>query len=246
MLASADDLAFTRIINTPRRGIGNKTIDIIRGEALRNNLTMYEVIKTKRDFGGKVQKTLDDFVVMVEKLTSEKEQHSIDKLLELLLDQSGYRKMWEDNNETDRLENIKELINDVQQFMATYPEGNLDEYLQLVSLYGDHEEYKTGSHVQLMTIHAAKGLEFDNVFVVGMSDGVFPSERSMQEGRKGLEEERRLAYVAYTRARKRLFLSETTGFSYVLNKVRTRSRFIDEIAPVGRRKKTGLCCLYQS
>ena len=231
MLASADDLAFTRIINSPRRGIGNKTIDIIRGEALRNNTTMYEVIKAKRDFGGKVQKALDEFVAMIEQLANDKEKHSIDKLLELLLDQSGYRKMWEDNNETDRLENIKELINDIQQFMATYPEGNLDEYLQLVSLYGDHEEYKTGSHVQLMTIHAAKGLEFDNVFVVGMSDGVFPSERSMQEGRKGLEEERRLAYVAYTRARKRLFLSETTGYSYVLNKIRTRSRFIDEVAP---------------
>ena len=229
MLASADDLAFTRVINQPKRGIGNKTLDTIRSEAMAGNCSMYEVVKKTKLFSGKVQAVLDEFVSMIESIAVEKEKHSIDKLLELLLDRSGYRKMWEDANETDRLENIKELINDMHQFMETYPEGSLDEYLQLVSLYGDHEEYKTGSHVQLMTIHAAKGLEFDNVFVVGMSDGIFPSDRSLQEGRKGLEEERRLAYVAYTRARKRLFLSETSGFSYVLNKIRTRSRFIDEI-----------------
>ena len=229
MLASADDLAFTRIINQPKRGIGDKTLDTIRAKALSKNQTMYETVKNEKLFSGKIQNALDEFVKMIESITKDKEKHTIDKLLELLLDQSGYRKMWEDANETDRLENIKELINDMHQFMETYPEGDLDEYLQLVSLYGDHEEYKTGSHVQLMTIHAAKGLEFNNVFVVGMSDGIFPSDRALQEGRKGLEEERRLAYVAYTRAKKRLFLSETSGYSYVLNKIRTRSRFIDEI-----------------
>ncbi|MBN2849848.1 MAG: ATP-binding domain-containing protein, partial [Erysipelotrichaceae bacterium] len=128
-----------------------------------------------------------------------------------------------------RLENIKELINDVETFSLNYPESKLDEYLQMVSLYGDRSEIMGGDFVQLMTVHAAKGLEFDTVFVVGLSDGVFPNERAMSEGHRGIEEERRLAYVAYTRARNKLYLTDSQGFSMILGKPRTRSRFVDEV-----------------
>lgn len=96
-------------------------------------------------------------------------------------------------------------------------------------MYGDKEENKNGEYVSLMTVHASKGLEFDTVFVCGLSDGVFPSERSMAEGRKGVEEERRIAYVAFTRAQNKLYLSDSSGFSYVLSKARVTSRFINEI-----------------
>lgn len=229
MLEQADDLALTRIINNPRRGIGNKTMETLLQHARRENKTMYEVLKTEELFTGKNQKTLTEFVAMIEKIRERKNELTTHQLLDEVLDRSGYRRMLEDNNETDRLENLKELINDIQTFEATYPEGTLEEYLQLVSLYGDRNEYEAGSYVQLMTIHAAKGLEFDYVFVIGMSDGVFPSERSLADGRKGLEEERRLAYVAYTRAKHQLYLTESSGFSYILSKIRTRSRFVDEI-----------------
>ena len=152
------------------------------------------------------------------------------EMLEMILDDSGYRKMLEDDREFERIENLKELINDMQNFTIDYPESTLDEYLQLVSLYGEKEQETKEEYVSLMTIHAAKGLEFDCVFVVGMSDGIFPSERSIAESIKGVEEERRLAYVAYTRAKKMLYLTESSGFSYVLSKARVTSRFIDEIA----------------
>lgn len=229
MVEQADDLAFNRIINNPRRGLGNKTLDTILAKAKEEDTTMYEVIKKYKLFSGKAQNALDHFVAMVEKWRSKKEEMEVFKLLEMVLDDSGYRAMLEEDKETERLENLKELINDVQSFSVNYPESTLDEYLQLVSLYGDKTEIEMGQAVQLMTIHAAKGLEFDVVFVCSMSDGIFPSERSMQDGLKGIEEERRLAYVAMTRAREKLYLSESTGYSYILQKVRTRSRFIDEI-----------------
>ncbi len=229
MIEQADDLAFQRIINNPRRGIGNKTLEMILDQARQNRTTMYETIRQQRLFSGKIQNALDQFVEMVEKWRRLKKETEVFKLLEMVLDDSGYRAMLEEEKETDRLENLKELINDVQSFSVNYPESTLDEYLQLVSLYGDKSEIETGQAVQLMTIHAAKGLEFDIVFVCSMSDGIFPSDRSMQEGIKGIEEERRLAYVAMTRAREKLYLTESTGFSYILQKVRTRSRFLDEI-----------------
>lgn len=229
MIEQADDLAFLRIINNPRRGIGNKTLDTILAKAKEEDLSMYEVVKKYSLFSGKVQSSLDNFVRMVEKWRSLKKDTDISKLLERVLEDSGYRKMLEEDKETERLENLKELINDVQSFSANYPESTLDEYLQLVSLYGSRAEEESGQAVSLMTIHAAKGLEFDVVFVAEMSEGIFPSDRSMQDGLKGIEEERRLAYVAMTRAKEKLYLTDAGGFSYILQKVRTQSRFIDEI-----------------
>lgn len=229
MLTTADDLAFQRVINVPKRGLGNKSIDTISDKAKSENISYYEVIKEFKLLSGKNQKALDDFVELIEKIKRIKDTVSLSKLLEMVLDMTGYRAMLQNDNETERIENLKELINDLKSFEVTYPDSTLDEYLQVVSLYGDKSDYEQGNYVQLMTVHAAKGLEFDTVFVFGMSDGIFPSERSMQEGRKGLEEERRLAYVAFTRARKKLYLTESTGFSYILQKVRTKSRFINEI-----------------
>ena len=228
MITTADDLSFKRIINTPKRKIGQKTVDTIYDRAREAGVSMYELIKNEKQFTGNTQRTLDDFVRMVERWkTSVNEPIAI--LLDRVLDESGYRFMLETDNESERLENLKELISDVNGFQKDYPESTLDEYLQIVNLYGDRSDFTDGNYVQLMTVHAAKGLEFDTVFVVGMSDGVFPSERSMQDGLKGVEEERRLAYVAYTRAMHRLYLTESSGFSYVTSSPKTTSRFIKEI-----------------
>lgn len=231
MITTQDDLAFKRIINVPKRGIGNKTIEQIIDKAKEARTSMYEICKSERFLSGKNQKTIDDFVTMIEKWRAKAEELEVAKILEMILEDTGYRKMLEDEQETDRIENLKELINDMQSFMHEYPESTLDEYLQLVTLYGEKEEKIDDQYVSLMTIHAAKGLEFDYVFVIGMSDGIFPSERSMKEGAAGVEEERRLAYVAYTRAKKQLYLTECSGFSYVLSKPRVTSRFIEEVDP---------------
>lgn len=231
MLTTADDLAFKRIINVPKRGLGNKTIEQIHDEAKKNKRSYYEQVKIDNPISGKSGKVIDQFVDMIERFKQMMiNQKPIIDILNAVTSESGLKLMYESNHEVDRLENIKELINDVITFQNQYPDAGLDEYLQMVSLYGDRNDLTTGEYLQMMTIHAAKGLEFDTVFVVGLSEGIFPNERSLSEGKRGLEEERRLAYVAYTRAKNKLYLSEVSGFSFVLSKVRARSRFVDEVA----------------
>ncbi len=231
MATAADDLAFRRIINQPKRGIGNKTLDTIENAAREKHASMYEVIKTEQLFSGKVQNTLDAFITMVESWRKEasSEDLNIAKLFERVMNESGLKKHYEDNQELDRVENMKELIDDMHSFAENYPESTLDEYLQLVSLYGDRDETMSSDFVQLMTVHSAKGLEFDTVFVTDMNDGIFPNERAMNDGPKGVEEERRLAYVAFTRAKNKLYITDAAGYSYILQKMRTQSRFVDEI-----------------
>ena len=231
MVTSADDLAFRRVINQPKRGIGNKTMDAIESRAREKQCSMYEVIKSEKLFTGKAQNTLEAFVKMVENWRTEAASENVEvfKLFEKILDESGLKHHYEENQEMDRVENLKELIDDVKEFSEDYPESTLDEYLQLVSLYGDRDETMSSDYIQLMTVHAAKGLEFDTVFVTDMNEGIFPNERAMNDGPKGVEEERRLAYVAFTRAKNKLYITEAGGFSYILQKVRTRSRFLDEI-----------------
>lgn len=229
MLTHADDLAFTRIVNTPKRGIGQKTLDTIAKVAKENKRSLYQQLSTENPISGKSGETLNQFVAMIERFKAMMGQKPILEILETVANDSGLRLMHEANHEVDRLENIKELINDVITFQNQYPEAGLDEYLQMVSLYGDKSDMTTGEYLQMMTIHAAKGLEFDTVFVIGLSEGIFPNERSLSEGKRGLEEERRLAYVAYTRAKNKLYLSEVSGYSFVLTRVRSRSRFVDEV-----------------
>jgi DNA helicase-2/ATP-dependent DNA helicase PcrA len=229
MLTHGDDLAFMRVINTPKRGLGTKTLDKLRDDAKTNKRTMYEQIKADNSFSGKTYDAFDRFIRLIESTKTLMGQKPLIEILEKMENDSGLRAMYEAAHEVDRLENIKELINDVITFQNQYPESGLDEYLQMVALYGDRNDLTDGDYCQMMTIHAAKGLEFDTVFVIGLSEGIFPNERAMSEGRRGLEEERRLAYVAYTRAKNKLFLTEVSGYSFVLTKIRSRSRFIEEV-----------------
>ena len=227
MITRADDLAFIRIINTPRRAIGPKTIDAIQQMAQDKGISMYEVIK--QGLYPKNKDTFDRFVRMVEKWREDMKNGDLETLLQEVLDDSGYRTMLEKDGETERLENVKSLLDDIKQYSQDYPDSTLDEYLQMIALYTDRASEETGDAVNLCTIHSAKGLEFDCVFVIGLSEGIFPSERTMSEGTKGLEEERRLAYVAYTRAKKLLYLTESNSFSYVIQSAKLPSRFIKEI-----------------
>ncbi len=232
MLVGKDDLSFKRIINVPKRGIGNKSIDTLLEYARANEMTMYEAAR-KLDYLKK--NSLRELVEKIEDWTKRSQSMPLEQILQMILEESGYKAMLEeseDSKDVDRLENLKELINDMYDFANANPDQTLDEYLQQVALYTDIQTDRNGKFVSLMTVHSAKGLEFNNVFVIGLCDGVFPSEKSMQEGIKGLEEERRLAYVAFTRARENLFLTESMGYNYATNSSKIPSRFLEEVDEV--------------
>ena len=227
MITQGDDLAFSRIINVPKRGIGQKTLDNILEIAKEHGITMYQVIKD--GLYTKNKDVFTSFVRMIERWKEMEKTADLESLLKSVLDDSGYRMYLEKENETERLENFKALVDDIKEYSEIYESSSLDEYLQMISLYTDKENRNEVDAVSLMTIHSAKGLEFDTVFVIGMSEGVFTSERSMSDGIKGLEEERRLAYVAYTRARRKLYLTDSNDFSFVIQSSKNTSRFVNEI-----------------
>ena len=139
------------------------------------------------------------------------------------------------NRDRISIDNIHELQRSIYDFQVSHEDApTLENYLQDISLYTDNDSIDQGQYVSLMSIHMAKGLEFDYVFVLGLSEGIFPSFRSLAEdGDDGLEEERRLAYVAFTRARKQLFLTDSEGFSFVTDSPKISSRFIDEVGNEG-------------
>ena len=226
LIVTGDDLAFQRVINQPKRGIGQKSIDTIFSLAKENNISMYEVVK--QGLFAKNQSVLESFVDMVERWKSSLDGKPLEEVLTDVFEQSGYRSMLEKENETERIENVKSLIDDIKDYQETYPGSTLADYLSMISLDTDKANTDGSTSVSLMTIHASKGLEFKVVFVVGLSEGIFPSERTMLE-QKGVEEERRLAYVAYTRAKEKLTLTDTSSFSYVVNSAKTTSRFVNEV-----------------
>ena len=226
LIVTGDDLAFQRVINQPKRGIGQKSIDTIFSLAKDNNISMYEVVKQR--LFAKNQSVLESFVDMVERWKSSLDGKPLEEVLTDVFEQSGYRSMLEKENETERIENVKSLIDDIKDYQETYPGSTLADYLSMISLYTDKANTDGSASVSLMTIHASKGLEFKVVFVVGLSEGIFPSERTMLE-QKGVEEERRLANVAYTRAKEKLTLTDTSSFSYVVNSAKTTSRFVNEV-----------------
>ena len=235
MVSSSDDLALQRVLNRPKRGIGQKTMDAIEQEARRQDVSMYEILRQNQIFSGRTKTKIEEFTTMVEKWKAynAKEDSDLVHLLSTILTDSGYRSMLNDDLEKgeERLENLKSLSDDLRAFSENDPQAGLDEYMQAISLYTDKEEREQADAVQLMTVHSAKGLEFDTVFVVDLNEGIFPNERAVNESRRGIEEERRLAYVAFTRAKRKLFLVEAGGFSFILQRVRTTSRFINEIDP---------------
>ena len=228
-----DDLAFERIVNTPKRGLGDKAQQTIQVAARANGVSLVEgarlaveqgLIKGK---GGNELRQLIDGIDRWGRLVSAKDLSHVE-LAEQVLDESGYTAMWQNDKTPEapgRLENLKELVKALEQF------ENLTGFLEHVSLIMDNETDDGGAKVSIMTLHAAKGLEFPMIFLPGWEDGLFPSQRAMdEEGIKGLEEERRLAYVGITRA------EEVCTISFAANRrifgqwqSSMASRFIDEL-----------------
>ena len=205
-----DDLAFERIINIPKRGVGKTTLSKINTVARINNLSMLEAAnKFVLNSSNKVNLEINNFIFKVYKWIEFKSKMSHIDLIQLILEDSKYIKYLEDEEKIsknpdslNRLENIKEFIESLKDF------ENLEGFLEHVSLVMENISNTSEQTITLMTMHGAKGLEFDNVFLTGWEEGVFPSKRSIEEsGKIGLEEERRLAYVALTRARKKVFIT---------------------------------------
>ncbi len=208
-----DDTAFSRVVNFPTRGIGSRSIEALQDAAHRANSSLYNAAAS---LSGKAGTAVGAFVRLIETLRSETEGLPLSEVIDHLIEKSGLRQHYLTEKEgRERLENLDELINAAISFLqeesdtlANPAEGNpIASFLAHASLEaGEHQAGEGQEAVQLMTVHAAKGLEFDVVFITGLEQGLFPHENAAQE-RDGLEEERRLMYVAVTRARQRLYLS---------------------------------------
>lgn len=227
-----DNLSLTRIINEPKRGVGDTLLEKYREMANECGSSMYETIKCNLDEcrRSEAKRNLIEFFEMIDKYTNQINSGvEIEVVLDGILKDSGYYQMIEDNEESERRENIKELMNNITYFELNNEDPSLSSFLQEITLFSAQDEVETGEYVSLMTIHTAKGLEFKSVFIVGLCEGVFPSCKSLEESDDNLEEERRLAYVAFTRAMERLHLSSNYGLNFVVHSNNTPSRFIREI-----------------
>jgi DNA helicase-2/ATP-dependent DNA helicase PcrA len=227
----ANDLKFERIVNVPKRGLGDTTVkrihDLARARAVPLYQAAREIIETD-ELSAKARKSLSDLMASFERWRGNLESMRHTDLAELVLDESGYTAMWQADKSPQaqsRLENLKELV----RFMHDF--DTLQGFLEHVSLVMDADQSSDGDRVSLMTLHAAKGLEFGIVFLPGWEEGLFPHQRSLDEsGKAGLEEERRLAYVGLTRAKRRAKISFAQNRrTHGLYQSALPSRFVDEL-----------------
>lgn len=224
-----DDLALSRVINVPRRGVGNTTILELQNIARQSGLSFFGAVKKAFEEGmikGKAKDALTMLIGTINRFQTRINQESLSIIAQELLNETGYIAMLKAENTIEsqgRLENIQEFINSLADFKS------IQEFLEYVSLMEIRDDKTNQESVSIMTVHAAKGLEFDLVFVPGLEDGIFPSAKSIDE-RNGLEEERRLAYVAITRARKELILSHANSrFVFGDMQIQMPSRFLQEL-----------------
>jgi DNA helicase II / ATP-dependent DNA helicase PcrA len=227
----ADDLAFERIVNVPKRGLGDATVQMLHDHARKRRVPLTEAARAvigtdelKPKPRGALRGVLESF----DRWRKQRESLPHNELAEIILDESGYTEMWQKDRSADaagRLENLKELIRSMQDF------ENLQGFLEHISLVMDNERGAEADAVNIMTMHSAKGLEFNTVFLPGWEEGLFPSQRTLDDqGRSGLEEERRLAHVALTRARKRAKIYFATNRRmHGLWQTNIPSRFLDEL-----------------
>lgn len=219
-----DDISLQRIINTPKRGIGEKTIENLQNKAQENNICMYDAIESGKEL---------TFKNIIEEIISIKDNYSLTELVDIVLDKSGMKQELESEKSIEseiRLENLEEFKSITKAFEEKNGLISLEDFLTEISLVSDVTEHKDEKDVvTLMTVHSAKGLEFENVFLIGMEEGIFPHNNSF-ESSEGVEEERRLCYVAITRAKKRLWLVNANHrLIYGMDNFNKPSRFIDEI-----------------
>ncbi len=236
IVSPADGLAFERIVNVPKRGLGDTTMQMLHDYSRQHEVPLLEaarVISSTDELKPKPRKSLQDLIaqfdrwrVELDKISNEKTPHT--ELARVVLDESGYTEMWKNDKSAQaagRLENLKELVRSMEQF------ENMQGFLEHVSLVMDTIEGGDVDAVNLMTLHSAKGLEFDTVFLPGWEEGILPHQRSLDEtGLSGLEEERRLAHVGITRAKQRALISfASRRLTHGMWNSNMPSRFLAEI-----------------
>lgn len=228
-----DDTAFLRVVNFPTRGIGARSLENLQASAHQMNSSLYNAAAS---LTGKAGQTVGAFIRLIESLRHETENLPLPEMVEHIIEKTGLAQHYRLEKEgQERLENLDELINAAATFVDA--EGAIGEGGALVSFLthasleaGEHQAGEGDEAVQLMSVHAAKGLEFDVVFISGLEQGLFPHENSVNQGREGLEEERRLMYVAVTRARQRLYVScAQTRMLHGQTRYCVPSAFLDEI-----------------
>ncbi len=210
MIFAGDDLSFLRTVNEPRRSMGKKRIAFLREQAVHLDLSLYDTLKRCLDLPIFHGTGAAQYIRLIEELRACWRGMKLTDLLSRLLAESGYEEYLRLCGAQDRLDNLSELKQSIFDYeTGAGEEVTLGDYLDLAALFTDLDRQEKARSVRLMTVHAAKGLEFDTVFLVGFNEGSFPSRKVLTP--EGLEEERRLCYVAYTRAGKRLYLSDTEG-----------------------------------
>jgi DNA helicase II / ATP-dependent DNA helicase PcrA len=231
IVSPADDLAFERIVNVPKRGLGESTIQTLHDYARANRVPLMEAaraLSATEELKPKPRGSLRDLTLAFERWRGQMEAMPHTELAEIVLEESGYTDMWQNERSADaagRLENLKELVRSMEAF------DNLPGFLEHISLVMDVESGAGHDAVNVMTLHSAKGLEFDTVFLPGWEEGLLPHQRSLDDqGRAGLEEERRLAHVGLTRARHhaKLYFASHRRIHGMWNST-VASRFIDEL-----------------
>jgi len=235
--SDADVVSFERIINVPARAIGDKTIEVIRGASLRGGITTWEAIEAagRGEVEGltpRARTNLADFAALIRRLRSRVGVLNLPELLDETLEASGYRAMLADGSEDgeERWANLLELRSVTTRYDDLSPDDALDRLLEETALVADQDSYEGDADAAtLITLHAAKGLEFPVVFIAGLEEGVFPHSRALDD-EKELEEERRLAYVGMTRAMRRLYLSHAwRRATWGMGQASLPSRFLLEI-----------------
>jgi DNA helicase-2/ATP-dependent DNA helicase PcrA len=230
MLTIGDDISFLRTVNFPRRGVGRKKIAFLKSRAEEDECSMYDALKNYSRNPAMLGSACGEYIKLIEKMKVRKDETDISELTRDLLNESGFMEFYRRDGDNNRLDNIAEFMTSMIAYEQTAGEYvKLDEYLQELSLYTDADVGNEKNRIKLMTIHVAKGLEFPYVFLYGLSEDILPNARAMQERKlKALEEERRLAYVAVTRAEKELFLTESEGTGHG-GAYKYPSRFLLEI-----------------
>lgn len=207
---ASDAVRFERVINTPKRGIGETTVNSILQIARDLHMTPLEVCRNAEDFAPLTKRSavIQKFASMIDELTEFMENHPLDAVFDAVIERTGYREMLllQGDEGADRLENVEELRSNIVEYMKESAEPTMEGFLEENALYSDADRADSDESVSLMTMHAAKGLEFDTVFAVGLEQGIFPGLRSL-DNPEDMEEERRLAYVTITRAKRHLYLT---------------------------------------
>lgn len=229
LIAYKDDLAFLRVVNVPKRNLGERRIKFLQEYAVKHQCSLYISLETNLDNEIFKGTKAAQFVALIENFAANYAERQISELLAAILNESGYEKMLRTEGSQERLDNLAELKQSVYEYETSCgEESTLEHYLSHIALFTNSDAADNSDKVKLMTVHSAKGLEFPYVFLCAMNEGVFPSKKT--DTIQKMEEERRLAFVAMTRAQKGLYLSEAEGRNFD-GSPRYPSRFLLDIEP---------------